>query len=147
MSKTSQCLCSVLLWVLLNYLEKLCIKFISSDIKSLSQNKNQVLTVLMRWMKLEPIIQSEISQKGKYQYSILLHLYGIQKDGNIHVSMLLSQIIPPSPSPTQSKSLFFTSVSLLLSCIQRCHYHLSKFHTYALTHCIGVSLSDLLLSV
>ena len=33
------------------------------------------------------------------------------------VSMLFSQIIPPSPSPTESKSLFFTSVSLLLSCI------------------------------
>ena len=35
--------------------------------------------------------------------------------GNIHVSMLLSQIIPPSTSPTESKSLFFISVSLLLS--------------------------------
>ena len=36
---------------------------------------------------------------------------------NIHVSMLFSQIIPPSLSPTESKSLFFTSVSLLLSCM------------------------------
>ena len=36
----------------------------------------------MRWMKLEPIIQGEISQKEKYQYSILTHIYGIYKDGN-----------------------------------------------------------------
>ena len=28
----------------------------------------------MRWMKLEPIIQSEVSQKEKHQYSILLLL-------------------------------------------------------------------------
>ena len=35
---------------------------------------------------------------------------------NIQVSMLFTQIIPPSPFPTKSKSLFFTSVSLLLSC-------------------------------
>ena len=33
-------------------------------------------------MKLKPIIQSEISQKAKHQYSILTHMYGIQKDGN-----------------------------------------------------------------
>jgi len=31
----------------------------------------------MRWMKLEPIIQSEVSQKEKYQYSTLMHKYGI----------------------------------------------------------------------
>ena len=30
----------------------------------------------MRWMKLEPIIQSEVSQKEKHQYSILTHIYG-----------------------------------------------------------------------
>ena len=36
----------------------------------------------MRWMKLEPIIQSEVSQKEKHQYCILTHIYGIQKDGN-----------------------------------------------------------------
>ena len=34
---------------------------------------------------------------------------------NIHVSMLFSQIILPSPSSTKSKRLFYTSVSLLLS--------------------------------
>ena len=33
-------------------------------------------------MKLEPTIQNEISQKEKHQYSILMHMYGIQKDGN-----------------------------------------------------------------
>ena len=36
----------------------------------------------MRWMKLEPILQSEVSQKDKDQYSILTHIYGILKDGN-----------------------------------------------------------------
>ena len=34
--------------------------------------------------------------------------------GNVHVSMLFSQIIPSSPSPTESRSLFFMSVSPLL---------------------------------
>ena len=33
-------------------------------------------------MKLGPIIQREVSQKEKHQYSILTHIYGIQKDGN-----------------------------------------------------------------
>ena len=39
--------------------------------------KNTFESVLMRWMKLEPIIQSEVSQKEKYQYSILTHIDGI----------------------------------------------------------------------
>ena len=33
--------------------------------------------VLMRWMKLEPIIQSEVSQKEKHQYSRTIRMYGI----------------------------------------------------------------------
>ena len=39
--------------------------------------KNTFESVLMRWMKLELIIQSEVSQKEKHQYSILTHIYGI----------------------------------------------------------------------
>ena len=44
--------------------------------------KNTFESVLMRWMKLESVIQSEVSQKEKHQYSILTHVYGIEKDGN-----------------------------------------------------------------
>ena len=39
--------------------------------------KNTLESVLMRWMKLEPVIQSELSQKEKHQYRILTHIYGI----------------------------------------------------------------------
>ena len=35
----------------------------------------------MRWVNLEPIVQSEVSQKEKDKYCILTHIYGIQKDG------------------------------------------------------------------
>ena len=44
--------------------------------------KNTFESVLMRWMKLEPIIQSEVSQKENHQYIMLMHIYGIWKDGN-----------------------------------------------------------------
>ena len=39
--------------------------------------ENAFESVLMRCMKLEPIIQSDISQKEKHQYSILMHIYGL----------------------------------------------------------------------
>ena len=39
--------------------------------------KNTSESVLTRWMKLEPIRQSEASQKEKHQYSKLTHIYGI----------------------------------------------------------------------
>ena len=40
---------------------------------------NTFKSVLMRWMKLEPIIQSEISQEEKHQYSILTHINARQQ--------------------------------------------------------------------
>ena len=43
----------------------------------LSHKKNTFESVLMRWMNLEPIIQSEVSQKEKEKYRVLTHIYGI----------------------------------------------------------------------
>ena len=47
--------------------------------------RNTFESVLMRWMNLEPIIQSEVSQKEKDKYRILTHIYGIYTSSN-HVS-------------------------------------------------------------
>ena len=43
--------------------------------------RNTFELVLMRWMNLEPFIQSAVSQKQKYKYRVLMHIYGILKDG------------------------------------------------------------------
>ena len=43
----------------------------------LAIKRNAFESVLMRWMNLEPIILSEVSQKEKDKYHILMHLYGI----------------------------------------------------------------------
>ena len=43
-----------------------------SDIK-----RNAFESVLMRWMNIEPITQSEVGQKEKDKYRILMHIYGI----------------------------------------------------------------------
>ena len=52
---------------------------------------------------------------------------------SILVSMLFSHSIPPSPSPTESKRLFCTAVSLFLFCLSGYCYHLFKFYIYALS--------------
>ena len=41
--------------------------------------KNSFESVLMRWMKLEPIIQSEVSQKDKNHYSILTYIWNLER--------------------------------------------------------------------
>ena len=39
--------------------------------------RNEFESVLVRWMNLEPVIQSEANQKEKNKYGILMHIYGI----------------------------------------------------------------------
>ena len=55
-----------------------------------------------------------------------------------HVSIPFSQIIPSFPSPTRSKRLFYTSVSLLLSCIPGYCYHLSIPSFYHPYICVSI---------
>jgi len=43
----------------------------------LSHKKNEFESVELRWPSLEPIIHSEVSQKEKNKYHILMHIYGI----------------------------------------------------------------------
>ena len=38
--------------------------------------KNEFESVLVRWMKLEPVIQSKVSQKEKNKYHVVTHIYG-----------------------------------------------------------------------
>ena len=47
----------------------------------LLSHRNAFESFLMRWMKLEPIIQSEVSQKENDKYHILMHIYRIKKGG------------------------------------------------------------------
>ena len=44
-----------------------------------AMKKNTFELVLMRWTKLEPIMQSEVSQKEKHQYSILTHMWNLER--------------------------------------------------------------------
>ena len=43
----------------------------------LSHKRNKFVSVVVRWMNLEPVIQSVVSQKEKNKYNILMHIYGI----------------------------------------------------------------------
>ena len=63
--------------------------------------KNTFESVLMRWIKLEPIIQSEVSQKEKHQYTTVTHIYGIQKDGN-------DNLVCETAKETQMRTVFWT---------------------------------------
>ena len=84
-------------------------------------NQSWVYMCSPSWTHLPPLSPSHSS--GSSQCTSPEHPVSCIEPGleicftydTIHVSMLFSQIIPPSPSPTESKRLFYTSVSLLLS--------------------------------
>ena len=47
----------------------------------LRHRKTEFESALVRWMNLKPVIQSEVSQKEKNKYCVLMHIHGIWKDG------------------------------------------------------------------
>ena len=47
----------------------------------LAIKRNSFESVLRRWMNLEPILQSEVKSERKDKYHILMHIYGIYKNG------------------------------------------------------------------
>ena len=119
----------------------------------IDMNQPRVYMSSQSWTVLPPPILYHLSGSSsctspKHPVSCMEHRLAIRfLHDSVHVSMPFSQIIPPSPSPIESKSPFYTSMSLLLSRIQGYHYHLSKFYIYVLVYCIGVFLSGLLHSV
>ena len=57
------------------WIRKLWYKYTMGYYSAIQRNVSE--SVLMRWMNLEPIIQSEVSQKDKDKCCILTHIYGI----------------------------------------------------------------------
>ena len=105
----------------------------------INMNPPQVYTYSPSWTAIPPL--SPYHPSGSSQCTNPKHAVSCIEPGLairfiydiIHVSMPFSQIITLSPSPTESKRLFYISVFLLLSHIQGYHYHLSKFHIYVLS--------------
>ena len=90
------------------------------------------LLILKLLLSPSPSHPSGLSQCIGFQYPVSCIELGLViyfTYGNIHVSMLFSQITPPLPSPTKSNDIIYICV-LLLSCIYVRHYHLSKFYIY-----------------
>ena len=57
------------------WIRKLCYIYTMEYYSAIKNNAFK--SVLIRWMKLEPFIQSEVSQTEKHQYSILTYIHGI----------------------------------------------------------------------
>ena len=95
----------------------------------INMNPPQVYTCSPSWTPFSP--PSPNHPSGSSQYTSPKHPVSCIEPGVaihfiydiIHISMPFSQIIPPSPSPTESKRLFYTSVSLIfLNSMYMCQY-------------------------
>ena len=108
-------------------------------LNGLDETDNRIVGLLMRNARMS---WSDIGEEvGLTRVAVKNRVRALEEKG------VIRGYHAPPPSPIESKRLFYTSVSLLLSRIQGYHYHLSKFHIYALVYCIGVFLSGLLHSV
>ena len=119
--------CHVLTWISHRYIYRLPLEPLS--------HLPPIITIAEHLIRALCIIQQNFHWLSNFAY------------GNVYVSVLLSQFIPLSPSPTVSTSLFSMSTSPLLPCRGVHHYHLSRFHTYVLIYNVCFSLSDWLHSV
>ena len=80
--------------------------------------RNTFESILIRWMNLEPIIQSEVSQKEKYKYHILTHIS--EKAMATHSSTLAWKI-PWTEEPGRLEAIG----SLESDMTERLHFHFS----------------------
>ena len=86
----------------------------ADDITLMAKSEEELKSLLMKVKETEKADLKLNIQKTKIIQPGLVICFTLD---SILVSMLFSQNIPPSPSLTESKSLFCTSVSLFLSCI------------------------------